>query len=177
MFTEIFKDVFTRFGATILKWLAVAIVVLVAILALKSCAPWSYEKKLERAVEKQNETIKELAVNNQTETASAENDRKGKQESLDRLVEHTQKQAEDKATFKEIETNLDKQLKPRPPTVTVKAKPKPQVSKPSPRVLTSIEEIDEETMQEAKRTQHNLRVSHEAMMKAYEKALEMSASH
>ena len=173
MIWDITKDIIKRFSSEIIKGLIVVLAVILLIGYVKSCAPWSYNKRLESAVEKQKETIKDLVANNQSETKAVDNEREERKESTERLVTHLEEKKANSDEFKTIVADLEKQYKP-----AVKPKPKKKAvaaAKPvSSDPIATVEKEDEEALEEAKRSQHNLRVSQEALQKAYEKALQMS---
>lgn len=176
MLKDIAKDIISRFGSEILKWALIALAVFMLGMWLKSCAPWTKVNRQQATIERQKETINDLVQHTQQEAQTAANDRAGRDEAKDTLVQHLDNQVKDEKKFDEIIAKIDKNLIP-PPAKPVKkpvVKPKPKVDQ-TPTPPDPEESTAEELAAEAVRTQHNARILQQAVWDAYQEAVAMSS--
>ena len=176
MLKDITKDIIARFGTQILKWAVIALALICLVVWVKSCAPWTKSNRQQATIERQKETIGELVNHSNQQSTAAANDREGREEAKNTLVEHLDTQAKDEKKFDDLITKVNKELIP-PPKKPVKkpvAKPKPQADGQAP-AADPEESTAQELADEAVRTQHNARLMQEAVWKAYEEAIAMSS--
>ena len=178
MFAVFAKDLWGRFGTTVIQIIFVLIAAIVLSSYLKGCSPFSVKAQQERVIEAQKEQINDLVDNNHQETKDAASDREARQESLDRLVEHLDTKKADEKVFNTITEKVNKDYIAPPAKKVVKAsKPTPKpVTGPAPAATPSVNEeaTPEEITQEIKRSQHNVQVLQSAIHEAYAKAVQMS---
>ena len=165
MFTDILKDIISRIDVrkAFMKFLPGIIILAVAIVALKVI--WNYYdvKHLERVIEEQKSTIDYVVEIADKEKEKAEVERTTNQTSTKDLVEHIEKQQQDKASFDKLKDNIAV-IKNKP---VIKETPKEKV----PVGTTSPNKHFQQSLDDDAK---DLQLIQSAILEAYEKAKTMS---
>lgn len=165
MFTDILKDIISRIDVrkAFMKFLPGIIILAAAIVALKVI--WNYYdvKHLERVIEEQKSTIDYVVEIADKEKEKAEVERTTNQTSTKDLVEHIEKQQQDKASFDKLKDNI------------AEVKNKPVIKEtPKEKVLAGTTSPKEQFQQSLNDDAKDLQLIQTAILEAYEKAKTMS---
>ena len=165
MFTDILKDIISRSDVreAFMKFLTGIIILAAVIVALKVI--WNYYdvKHLERVIEEQKSTIDYVVEIADKEKEKAEVERTTNQTSTKDLVEHIEKQHQDKASFDKLKDNI------------AEVKNKPVIKEtPKEKVLVGTTSPNEHFQQSLNDDAKDLQLIQAAVLEAYEKAKTMS---
>lgn len=165
MFTDILKDIISRIDVrkAFMKFLPGIIILAAAIVALKVI--WNYYdvKHLERVIEEQKSTIDYVVEIADKEKEKAEVERTTNQASTKDMVEHIEKQQQDKASFDKLKDNI----------AVIKNKPVIKET-PKEKVLVGTTSPKEQFQQSLDDDTKDLQLIQTAILEAYEKAKTMS---